>query len=99
MNVAAGDLYVIDGLMLTSAGGAAGIDLCLHIIRTDHGSSIANDVARRCVTAPWRDGGQTQYIERAVRVEDLGDTAKRAVGHSNICAPCEASTNSPSTRT
>jgi transcriptional regulator GlxA family with amidase domain len=57
-------LFVDDGDVLTSAGVAAGIDLCLHVIRTDHGSEVANRAARRCVVPPWRDGGQAQYIER-----------------------------------
>ncbi|MFF9068050.1 GlxA family transcriptional regulator [Streptomyces sp. NPDC014891] len=57
-------LFVDDGDVLTSAGVAAGIDLCLHIVRRDHGTSVANDVARRTVVPPHRDGGQAQYIER-----------------------------------
>lgn len=57
-------LFVDNGRMLTSAGGAAGIDLCLHLIRRDHGAQVANGAARRCVVAPWRDGGQAQFIER-----------------------------------
>lgn len=59
-------LFVDDGDVLTSAGVGAGVDLCLHIIRTDHGSAVANRAARRCVVPPWRDGGQAQYIERPV---------------------------------
>ncbi|GGM21060.1 AraC family transcriptional regulator [Micromonospora sonchi] len=59
-------LFVADGRLLTSAGVAAGIDLCLHVVRTDHGSQVANQAARRCVMPPWRDGGQAQYIERPV---------------------------------
>ncbi|MGW8362784.1 GlxA family transcriptional regulator [Streptomyces wedmorensis] len=57
-------LFVDDGDVLTSAGVAAGIDLCLHIVRRDHGTAVANDVARRTVVPPHRDGGQAQYIER-----------------------------------
>jgi AraC family transcriptional activator FtrA len=59
-------LYVDEGDVLTSAGSAAGIDLCLHIIRKDFGTSIANLVARRLVVAPHRDGGQAQFIKRPV---------------------------------
>jgi transcriptional regulator GlxA family with amidase domain len=59
-------LYVDDGDILTSAGVSAGIDLCLHLLRRDHGSEVANQVARRCVVPPWRDGGQSQFIERPV---------------------------------
>ena len=57
-------LFVDDGRVLTSAGVAAGIDLCLHVIRNDHGSEIANAAARICVVPPWREGGQAQFIER-----------------------------------
>jgi AraC family transcriptional activator FtrA len=56
-------LYVDNGSVLTSAGSAAGIDLCLHIVRRDHGSAIANAVARRLVIPPHRDGGQAQLID------------------------------------
>jgi len=59
-------LFVDDGDILTSAGAASGVDLCLHVLRKDHGSDLANQVARKCVVPPWRDGGQAQYIERPV---------------------------------
>src|ERR1700712_5683400 len=59
-------LYVDGGNVLTSAGCAAGLDLCLHIVRSDHGARTANDVARRQVVAPHRAGGQAQYIESPV---------------------------------
>jgi transcriptional regulator GlxA family with amidase domain len=59
-------LYVDEGRVLTSAGVAAGMDLCLHILRTDHGEELANKVARRVVVPPHRDGGQAQYVERPV---------------------------------
>ena len=59
-------LYVDSGRVLTSAGCAAGLDLCLHIVRSDHGVGVANDVARRLVVAPHRAGGQAQYIETPV---------------------------------
>ncbi|MFI5890893.1 GlxA family transcriptional regulator [Actinoplanes sp. NPDC051513] len=59
-------LFVDDGDILTSAGVGAGIDLCLHIVRNDHGAEVANRAARRCVVPPFRDGGQAQYIERPV---------------------------------
>jgi len=61
-------LYVDDGDVLTSAGSAAGIDLCLHLIRRDHGAAVANQVARRLVVPAHRDGGQSQYVERPVAV-------------------------------
>lgn len=64
-------LYVDDDdRLLTSAGSAAGIDLCLHLVRTDHGAVVANQVARRLVVPPHRDGGQAQYIDRPVAAED-----------------------------
>ncbi|MEV6400890.1 helix-turn-helix domain-containing protein [Streptomyces sp. NPDC051907] len=59
-------LYIDDGDVLTSAGVAAGIDLCVHMVRRDHGAAVANDVARRSVVPPHRDGGQAQYIQRPV---------------------------------
>ncbi|MFC5721763.1 GlxA family transcriptional regulator [Streptomyces gamaensis] len=59
-------LFVDDGDLLTSAGAASGIDLCLHIVRRDHGSAVANDVARRGVVPPHRDGGQAQFVQRPV---------------------------------
>ncbi|WP_405938165.1 helix-turn-helix domain-containing protein [Streptomyces sp. NBC_00726] len=59
-------LFIDDGDVLTSAGVAAGIDLCLHMVRRDHGTAVANDVARRTVVPPHRDGGQAQYIQRPV---------------------------------
>ncbi|HZE31827.1 MAG TPA: helix-turn-helix domain-containing protein [Actinoallomurus sp.] len=60
----AGVLFVDDGDVLSSAGVGAGIDLCLHVVRHDHGSEAANRAARRSVVPPWRDGGQSQFIER-----------------------------------
>ncbi|HEV7726267.1 MAG TPA: helix-turn-helix domain-containing protein [Modestobacter sp.] len=68
-------LFVDDGDVLTSAGVAAGIDLLLHLVRRDHGSEVATRVARRNVVAPWRDGGQSQFIERPLRGPDDSGTA------------------------
>jgi transcriptional regulator GlxA family with amidase domain len=74
-------LFVDDGDLLTSAGVAAGIDLCLHIVRRDQGSDVANRAARRCVVAPWRDGGQAQFIERPVPTGPRGaNKANKANG-------------------
>ena len=56
-------LYIDDHDILTSAGCAAGLDLCLHIVRQDFGAAISNAIARRLVIPPHRDGGQAQYIE------------------------------------
>lgn len=68
-------LFVDDGDVLTSAGLAAGIDLCLHIIRSDHGAQVANAVARYCVVPPWREGGQAQFIDHGIAVTDHASTA------------------------
>ena len=57
-------LYVDGGDILTSAGTAAAIDCCIHLVRIDHGAEVANRLARRMVTAPHRSGGQAQYIEQ-----------------------------------
>lgn len=65
-------LFVDEGQVLTSAGVAAGIDLCLHIIRRDHGVQASNAVARVLVAAPYRSGGQSQYVPRSIP-EPLGD--------------------------
>lgn len=59
-------LYVDEGNILTSGGVAAGIDLCLHLVRKDHGAEVANRLARRLVAGPHRDGGQAQFIEQPV---------------------------------
>lgn len=59
-------LYVDEGDILTSAGSAAGLDLCLHLVRRDYGAAIANQVARRLVIPPHRDGGQAQFLQRPV---------------------------------
>ena len=72
-------LFVDDGDVLTAAGAAAGVDLCLHLVRLDHGAEVANRVARYCVVPPHRDGGQRQYIERAVpAVVDASTEGARA---------------------
>ncbi|MQS07326.1 GlxA family transcriptional regulator [Streptomyces alkaliphilus] len=59
-------LYVDDGGVFTSAGKAAAMDLCLHLVRLDHGSSVANAVARRLVVPPHREGGQAQFVTTPV---------------------------------
>ena len=64
--VDAGVLYIDQGSVSTSAGVAAGIDLCLHLVRKDYGTEAANSIARRMVVAPHREGGQVQFMERAV---------------------------------
>jgi AraC family transcriptional regulator, transcriptional activator FtrA len=59
-------LYVDEGTILTSAGSAAGIDLCLHLVRQDFGVAAANKVARRLVLPAHREGGQAQFVEQPV---------------------------------
>jgi AraC family transcriptional regulator, transcriptional activator FtrA len=66
LEVQAEVLYVDEGQLLTSAGSAAGLDLCLHLVRRDFGPKIANHVARRLVIPPHRDGGQAQFVDRPV---------------------------------
>ncbi|MEV4534402.1 helix-turn-helix domain-containing protein [Asanoa sp. NPDC049518] len=63
-------LYVDNGDVLVSAGKAAAIDLCLHLIRRDHGSTVANAVARRLVVPPHRAGGQAQFVTTPVPARD-----------------------------
>ena len=66
-------LYVDEGDILTSAGTAAGIDMCLHVVRKDLGAEIANAVARRMVVPPHRDGGQQQFVDLPVPTCGAGD--------------------------
>ena len=78
-------LYVDDGDVLTSAGTAAAIDCCLHLLRQQHGAELANRVARRMVVAPHRQGGQAQYIEqplpKSARGDRLGAVLEWALQH------------------
>ena len=66
-------LYVDEGNVMTSAGTAAGIDLMLHVVRQDFGAEIANALAQRMVVPPHRDGGQAQFVDDPVRVDDGAD--------------------------
>jgi AraC family transcriptional regulator, transcriptional activator FtrA len=66
-------LFVDDGDILTSAGSAASIDLCLHLVRQDFGAEVATRVARDLVVPPYRDGGQAQYIDTPLPVLDETD--------------------------
>ncbi|MCZ0979205.1 helix-turn-helix domain-containing protein [Streptomyces diastatochromogenes] len=77
-------LFVQDGPVLTSSGYAAGIDLCLHVIRTDHGAAVANAVARLALVAPVRPGGQTQFTQTPLPPErgiSFADTRAWAMEH------------------
>jgi transcriptional regulator GlxA family with amidase domain len=81
-------LYLDNGNILTSAGNAAGIDLLLHILRRDLGSDTANRVARGAVVAPWRAGGQAQFIERPVpQAGDDGTGPARAWVLDHVAEP------------
>lgn len=74
-------LYVDEGTVLTSAGSAAGLDACLYLLRREHGSRVANHVARRLVVAPHRGGGQAQFVERPVPPtphDGVGDAMRAA---------------------
>ncbi|MFI9584578.1 GlxA family transcriptional regulator [Streptomyces sp. NPDC052236] len=83
-------LFIDDGDVLTSAGVAAGIDLCLHIVRRDHGTAVANEVARRTVVPPHRDGGQAQYIRRPVpEPQSATTTSARAWALSHLHQPIQ----------
>jgi transcriptional regulator GlxA family with amidase domain len=72
-------LYVDDDPIFTSAGTAAGIDACLYLLRKEHGSRVANAVARRMVVPPHRDGGQAQYLERPLASPEC-DTLQDVIG-------------------
>ena len=78
-------LYVDQGQVITSAGTAAGIDACLHVVRLEHGATVANEVARSMVVAPHRDGGQAQFVpvpvDSAGSEADLGGLHDWALGH------------------
>ena len=80
-------LYVDEGDILTSAGSAASIDLCLHVVRHDYGAEIAGQLARQLVVPPQRDGGQAQFIDSPMAVfEDsdlFADTVAWVQGHLN----------------
>ncbi|MEU3402093.1 GlxA family transcriptional regulator [Streptomyces filamentosus] len=81
-------LFVDDGDVLTSAGAASGVDVCLHVVRRDHGAAVANHVARICVVPPWREGGQAQYIEHPVPPPSAhGTSATRQWALENLHEP------------
>ncbi len=67
-------LYVEDGPVLTGAGTAAGIDVCLHLLRQEHGAAVANEIARRMVVPPHREGGQAQYTR--LPVPEVSETSR-----------------------
>ncbi len=87
VDVDADVLYVDGGQVLTSAGLAAGIDLCLHLVRTDYGAETATRIARRMVVAPHRDGGQAQFLRRPVPVIGSGLAATCAWALNQLAKP------------
>jgi len=84
-------LYVDGGQVMTSAGVAAGIDLCLHLVRLDHGAEHAARIARRMVVAPHRDGGQAQYLTRPLPVIGHGLAATCAWALEHLAEPLTVS--------
>lgn len=80
-------LYIDQGSVSTSAGVAAGIDLCLHLVRKDYGIEAANSIARRMVVAPHREGGQVQFMERAVAAPLALFAETCAWARQNMAAP------------
>jgi transcriptional regulator GlxA family with amidase domain len=80
-------LYVDEGQVLTSAGVAAGIDLCLHLVRQDLGEEAAARIARRMVVAPHRDGGQAQFLQRPLPPAGSGLAATTAWARARLAEP------------
>jgi AraC family transcriptional activator FtrA len=66
------DLYTVQGQVITAAGSAAGLDMMLHIVKSDHGTKVANMVARRLVIPPYRRGDQAQFVMRPILPDELG---------------------------
>lgn len=97
INVDENVLFVDAGQVLTSAGAASGIDLCLHLIRRDHGVGLANHVGRRLVSAPYRTGGQAQYAPTASPNPSATPSHAPEPGRLNISAPTSPSPLSRST--
>ncbi|MGF7234840.1 MAG: GlxA family transcriptional regulator [Frankia sp.] len=80
-------LYVDEGQVLTSAGVCAGIDLCLHVVRSDFGAEAATRIARRLVVAPHRSGGQAQFLRRPVPASGGGLAATCAWAAQRLAEP------------
>ena len=78
-------LYIDEGNVLTSAGTAAAIDLCLYMVRQDHGAEVANVFARRMIVPPHREGGQAQFVEAPVPGRVTATTSRRhSIGRCTI---------------
>ncbi|PWV79254.1 GlxA family transcriptional regulator [Nocardia neocaledoniensis] len=88
VTVRADALFIEDGPVTTSAGAAAGIDLCLHLIRADYGAAVANAAARAAVVTPVRPGGQAQFVDTALPAdEDLSLSATRTWAMQRLDTP------------
>ncbi|MGW6425597.1 GlxA family transcriptional regulator [Nocardia sp. NPDC055053] len=88
VRVRADALFVEDGPVTTSAGAAAGIDLCLHLIRVDYGATVANEAARAAVVTPVRPGGQAQFVDTALPPDDdLSLSATRSWALARLDTP------------
>ncbi|MQA76077.1 MAG: helix-turn-helix domain-containing protein [Solirubrobacterales bacterium] len=85
-------LYVDEGRVLTSAGLSAGIDLCLHVVRRDHGEAVGASVARAMVAPPHRDGGQAQFIDRPLSEGDGSLAEVRAWALEHLREPLDVAT-------
>jgi transcriptional regulator GlxA family with amidase domain len=87
-------LYIDDGDVLTAGGGAAGMDLGLHLLRTQYGADVANRLARNMVVPPHRSGGQAQYVETPLpaldRDDPVGETLTWALGRLDQALPVDA---------
>lgn len=92
VEVDAGALYVDEGQVLTSAGLSAGIDLCLHLVRRDHGEALGARTARLMVAAPHREGGQAQFIERALPAPEGSLEAVRQWALEHLTEPLDVAT-------
>jgi transcriptional regulator GlxA family with amidase domain len=93
VHVDANVLYVDEDPVFTSAGTAAGIDLCLHVVRKEQGAAVANAIARRMVVPPHRDGGQAQFLDTPVppprHGDDLADLLDWMAAHLDRDLPVE----------
>jgi transcriptional regulator GlxA family with amidase domain len=93
ISVRASVLYIDDGDILTAGGGAAGMDLGLHLVRTSHGAVVANRLARSIVVPPHRPGGQSQYVESPVpepnQDDPVGETMNWALGQLDQILPID----------
>jgi len=87
-------LYIDDGDVLTAGGGAAGMDLGLHLLRTQYGAEVANRLARFMVVPPHRSGGQAQYVQTPLPLPDesdpVGETLTWALGQLDQALPVES---------